>query len=90
MRTKVDFSITAKIMLGIIRENSKKYNVNLGTHSAFISGILNAVLFLERVWHNQERHQRASRMPEAMKRLSQKEQMDSGLGRRGRWIRRCL
>lgn len=48
MRTKVDFSITAKIKLGIIGKNSKKYNVKLGTNSAFISGILHGALFLER------------------------------------------
>lgn len=47
-------------------------------YSAFISGILSAVLFLEKsVAEPGERHRRAARVNEARNRLSQKEQMDS-------------
>lgn len=34
MRTKVDFSITAEIVLGITRKNSKDYSVKLDAYSA--------------------------------------------------------
>lgn len=36
-------------MLEIIMKSSKNYNVKLGVYSGFVSGILYAVLFLERV-----------------------------------------
>lgn len=69
MRTKVDFSINAEIMLGITRKNSKDYSAKLDAYKCFISGILYTLMFLEKVWHNQERHGRAARRNEAIERL---------------------
>lgn len=45
----MDFSRTVKTMLEIISKNSKEYNVKLDVYRAFISGILYALLFLEKV-----------------------------------------